>query len=272
MKKIGHLVSSFLVGMTILMGQPIFSVHAQTTASSPAIVDAVLPDKMRLKHLSGNVFVVDDFYFYRENSAVYIGEKGVTVIGATWTPETAKELAEKIKQLTDKPIIEVINATYHSDRAGGNAYWKSIGAKIISTEQTYQLMKSDGQAVIDNTAASFQGYPKFSLVLPDQVYPGDFKLQGGKVRAFYLGPAHTPDGIFVYFPDEKVLYGNCIVKEKLGNLAYANLKEYPKTLEKLKKLKLNIKWIIAGHDESIHQGSGLIDHYLGLLKNNSTKK
>ena len=38
------------------------------------------------------------------------------------------------------------------------------------------------------------------------------------MKAIYLGPSHTPDGIFVFFPEEKVLYGNCILKEQLGNL------------------------------------------------------
>jgi metallo-beta-lactamase class B len=44
---------------------------------------------------------------------------------------------------------------------------------------------------------------------------------------FLHRPGHTPDGIFVYFPDQQVPYGNCILKEKLGNLSFANMKEYP---------------------------------------------
>ena len=38
-----------------------------------------------------------------------------------------------------------------------------------------------------------------------------------------LGPSHTPDGIFVYFPQEKVLCGGWILKERLGNLDYADV-------------------------------------------------
>jgi metallo-beta-lactamase class B len=110
----------------------------------------------------------------------------------------------------------------------------------------------------------FPSYPTLPLVLPDKTFAGDFELQSGGVKAIYLGPSHTPDGIFVFFPQEKVLYGNCILKEQLGNLDFANLTEYPKTLQKLKQLNLGFTTIIAGHWSPIH-GPELIDQYLALL-------
>lgn len=229
---------------------------------------------IKLTHLKGPIYVVEDKAYVQENSMVYIGEKSITVIGATWTPETAKELYAEIKKVSDKPVREVINANYHTDRAGGNIYWKSIGAKIVSTQQTYDLEKKDWDGIVDFTRAGFSAYPQLALSLPDQVYAGDFDLQDGKVKSFYLGPAHTEDGIFVYFPDEKVLYGNCILKEKLGNLSFANLQEYPKTLMKLKEKiqsgQIKVDTIIAGHDTPVH-GVSLIDHYLGLLAANQNK-
>jgi metallo-beta-lactamase class B len=110
----------------------------------------------------------------------------------------------------------------------------------------------------------FPSYPTLPLVPPDKTFAGDFELQGGGVKAIYLGPSHTPDGIFVFFPQEKILYGNCILKEQLGNLDSANLTEYPKTLEKLKRLNLGFTTIVAGHWSPIH-GPELIDQYLQLL-------
>jgi metallo-beta-lactamase class B len=64
-----------------------------------------------------------------------------------------------------------------------------------------------------------------------------------------------------------VLYGGCILKEQLGNLALADLVEYPKTLRKLKQLNLGYATIIAGHWSPIH-GPELVDQYLQLLKLN----
>ncbi|MBU1175957.1 MAG: subclass B2 metallo-beta-lactamase [Alphaproteobacteria bacterium] len=224
-----------------------------------------------LTHLRGGVYVVEDSFFSAENGAVYIGEDHVTVIGATWTPQTAELLAGEIAEVTDLPITEVIDTNYHPDRAGGNGYFARIGASIVSTRLTHDLIASDWDKVvawmIDNGLGT---YPVLPAVLPDTVHDGDFDLQDGSVQAFYLGPSHTPDGIFVWFPDENVLYGNCILKQRLGNLAFADLAEYPSTLKKLKALNLPIETIIAGHYAPLH-GPELVDQYLELLERASNR-
>lgn len=224
--------------------------------------------ELSIKKLNNSVYIVEDDYFYKENSMFYIGKEYITVIGATWTNDTALILAKEIEKISNKPIKEVVNTNYHPDRAGGNAYWKSIGAEIISTQLTYDLMQKDWENSINITKKSMPHYPRLPLVLPTKILPDNFELQNGKIRAIYLGPSHTEDGIFIYFPQEEVLYGNCILKEKLGNLSSANIKEYPKTLDKLKNLKLKISYIIAGHDSPIHLKGDLIDQYKALLEKN----
>lgn len=221
---------------------------------------------IQVTHLRGNVYLVEDRYYPNatENSAVYIGDRSVTVIGATMTPETAKLLAVEIGKITSKPITEVVNTNYHPDRAGGNAYFRSIGARIVSTRQTRDLMREHWDEVVAFTRSGIPDYPLLPVTLPDTLYEGSFALQGGRVNALYLGPSHTPDGLFVYFPEEKILYGGCILKEHLGNLKYADLPEYPKTLRKLQQLQLGYTTVIAGHWSPIH-GPEIVDQYLQLL-------
>jgi metallo-beta-lactamase class B len=228
------------------------------------------PLRVSLSHLTGPIYVAEDYYYAKENSAVFIGPDSVTVIGATWSPATAALLAQEIHKITDKPIREVIDTNYHPDRAGGNAFWKQIGARIVATQMTYDLLSRDWASIVKWTQNAFPEYPTLPLVLPTTTYPGSFELQHGRVRALYLGPSHTPDGIFVYFPDQQVLYGGCILKEQLGNLAFANMQEYPLTLRRLQQLHLGIKTIIAGHYSPIH-GPELIDQYLNLLAQSEKK-
>jgi metallo-beta-lactamase class B len=223
-----------------------------------------------LHHLTGSIYVVEDSHYAKTNSVVYIGSASVTVVGATWSPETAELLAKEIKKVTNKPIRDVILPDYNPEYAGGNAYWKGIGAEIISTELTYSLLKSDWDKVGDFVRKGYVSYPCLPLVLPTKTYPGDFGLENGDIRALYLGPSHTPDDIFVYFPKEKVLYAGSILKEHLGNLDFADLAEYPKTLHKLQQLHLNIDTIISGHWSAVH-GPELIDQYLELLTAHSEK-
>jgi metallo-beta-lactamase class B len=228
---------------------------------------AAAPD-VSLYHLTGSIYVVEDSHYFKANSVVYIGSTSVTVVGATWSPETAGLLANEIRKVTNKPISDVIDPDYNPEYAGGNAYWKGIGANIISTELTYALLKSDWAKVGDFVRKYYPSYPHLPLVLPTKTYPGDFTLENGNIRAMYLGPSHTSDDIFVYFPKEKVLYAGSILKEHLGNLDFANLEEYPKTLHKLQQLHLEIDTVIAGHWSAVH-GPDLIDQYLKMLKDHS---
>ena len=208
--------------------------------------------RVELKPVTKNIYVAVDGYFHPENSVVYVGEKNVTIISATWTPETAKLLVDEIRKITTKPITTVVDTHYHLDRTGGNEYFKKLGAKIISTKLTSNLMKEKWSKMIEGLRKDFKDFPKVPLVLPDVTFNDRYELEGGKIQLLYMGPAHTADGIVAYFPEEKVLDGDCIVKEELGYLGDANVEEYPKTLEKIKKL--DIKTIIAGHWSPIHGG------------------
>jgi len=216
-------------------------------------------------HLVGPLYVVEDNYLFRENSVFYVGPSVVTLIGTGWTPQIAALISAEIKKVTSKPIREVVDTDYNCERAGGNAYWKTAGAEVISTTLTAKLLRTDWTKVGDFTRAAFPDYPHVALSMPTKTYAGDFALQAGHLRAFYLGPSHTPDDIFVYFPVERVLYAGNILKENVGNLAFANIPEYQMTLEKLKHQRLTIDYIIAGHWSPVH-GPELIDRYLGFLR------
>ena len=58
--------------------------------------------ELTLKQLKGPLYVVEDDYFYKENSMVYIGKDTVTIIGATWSNDTALLLDKEIKKITKK--------------------------------------------------------------------------------------------------------------------------------------------------------------------------
>ena len=233
-------------------------------ASLLAFAPSLAAPKLVLTHLKGPLYVAEDYLYAKENSIVYAGRDHVTVVGATWTPETAKLLAAEIRKITSKPITEVVDTNHDLDRTGGNAYFRSIGARIVATRLTRDLLKKDGADAVRQVARMFPGYPDVPIVLPDETFAGDFELQGGAVRGIYLGPSHKPDDIFVWFPKEKVLYGGCILKEELGNLDGADLAEYPRTLRKLKALHLDIRTVVSGHYSPLH-GPELIDRYLALL-------
>ena len=220
---------------------------------------------IRVSHLTGPVYVVEDDNIFSENSVFYVGPSSVTLIGTGWSPAIAALMDAKIRTVTSKPVSEVVDTDFNPERAGGNAYWRGIGAQVLSTTLTDRLLRQRWAAQAVETRANFPDYPDVPLSLPTRTFSGDFSLQNGRIREFYIGPSHTVDDIFVWFPAEEVLYAGNILKKRVGNLAQADLPSYVQTLHRLKNLHLKIRYIVAGHWSPVH-GPDLIDTYIGFLQ------
>lgn len=222
---------------------------------------------MRVTQLEGPIYLVEDTHYVATNLLLYVGPRSVTVIGATWTPETARILAREVRRITKLPINQVIDTSPDPEWSGGNAYWRQIGARIMASEVTCEYLVRRWRETVASFRKAVPTYPDLPLVRPTNCYRGDFSLQHGKVQAMYLGPSHTDADIFVYFPQEKVLDAGSILKEQLGNMANANVAEYPKTLRRLKARALPIRLIVSGHWSPVHRPE-LIDRYLQMLDQN----
>jgi glyoxylase-like metal-dependent hydrolase (beta-lactamase superfamily II) len=102
------------------------------------------------------------------------------------------------------------------------------------------------------------------------LFSGDsvFAFGSFAFRCFYPGEGHTPDNLVVWFAKARVLYGGCLVKsteaESLGNLADANPKAWPKSLEKVLNEFPDLRFVVPGHQSWANSGS--IKHTLRLLK------
>jgi len=136
---------------------------------------------------------------------VYVGDSFVSVVGATWTPETAKLLVAEIKKVTPKPITEVIDTNYHPDRAGGNAYFKGIGAKIISTKLTSDLLMKHWDEMVRYVQKGAPSYPTLPLVLPDTTFASDFELTRRSEGDLSRSLAHTGRYLRVFPARESAL-------------------------------------------------------------------
>jgi len=245
----------------IVIAAVLLVVIASINAGKPAV---------SIYALKGSLYIAEDSHYAKTNYIFYVGPKSVTVVGGGWSPETAELLSQEIRKITDKTIENVIIPDHDPEYAGGIGYWKRIGAKVIVTQTTEQALKTQWPKATEFTREHFPTYPRVPLELPTNVYQEHFELENGDIRAFYLGPSHNADDIFVYFPKEKVLYAGSILKEQLGNLASANLTEYPRTLHKLQELHLEIDNVISAHWSPVH-GPELIDQYLSMLKDYSQK-
>src|SRR5258705_3401207 len=66
------------------------------------------------------------------NAGFVIGDDGVLVVDAFFTPDAARALVAEIRRLTPKPIRYVVNTHYHADHTGGGPFLRDAGAGVIA--------------------------------------------------------------------------------------------------------------------------------------------
>ena len=145
----------------------------------------------------------------KTNSGFVVTDKGVVVIDTQGPAELAMLLREKIKETTDKPVTHVINTHYHGDHTFGNQYFAE--GLIIAHEKTRKaLIEGDeGHRAMFRKFFGEESLKGFSLTPPDMTFTDRMILRhGGRTMELVYagGKAHTDGDIFVWLPEEKVLF------------------------------------------------------------------
>jgi len=174
------------------------------------------------------------------NSAAFITEKGIVLVDtklANW----GQAILDKIKTVTDKPVIEIINTHTHGDHTGSNEFFGTT-VEIVAQENTKTNMEK---------MDAFKGDK--SVFLPKKTFKDKLKLGSGteEIDLYYFGPAHTNGDAWVVFKDLRVLHSGDAFAGKTAPLIDTNnggsAVEYGRTLAKAAKSIKNVDTIITGH-------------------------
>lgn len=183
------------------------------------------------------------------NSGFVVTHEGVVVIDTQGTKELALLLKNKIHEITDKPIVYVINTHYHGDHTFGNQYFKDA-KEVISHENTKKnLIEKDKQH--REQFKKFFGEDSLEgleLTLPTKTFKDTLTLHaGGKtIELVYLGKGHTDGDIIVYLPIERIMFGgDLLYKGRLPWLGDAYSSDWIETLKKLKNFDAGV--YMPGH-------------------------
>ena len=159
--------------------------------------------------------IAADLYFHFDydssNSIIWATEEGVLVIDTRQHPRGAKELVEKIRKITDKPIRWAVVTQAHGDHYLGNQVFKELGATIVSQSDAAHVMEKYFDKDVARRGGFFKRHsfdPKeIKMTLPDVTFETKMNIHmGGKVaQLIYLGPAQDPGASFIYFPHAKAL-------------------------------------------------------------------
>jgi cyclase len=235
---------SVLLGMLVASGAVSMTLAAyQQPPAAPMVVEA---EKVR-----------DNLYVMKGgggNSAVFIGTDGITVVD-TKNPGWGKPLLDKIKTVSDKPVVRIINTHTHGDHVSGNVDFPAT-VDVVVQENTKALMEA--MKPVTGLAAPPAGPTIFQQNggrgLPKQTFKETMTIGKGadQIDLYYFGRAHTGGDAFVVFTALRVLHaGDAFHTRDLPIMDKNNGGsgvEFSATLANAGAKLKNIDTIINGHN------------------------
>jgi metallo-beta-lactamase class B len=162
---------------------------------------------------------------------------GVVMFDTPWDTTQFQPLLDSIELKHGRKVVMSFATHWHSDKTAGLEYYRDLGIRTFTTRLTDEFSKKNKAK-----RAEF-------LMEKDTV----FNVGGYRFETYYPGEGHTSDNIVIWFENEKILYGGCLIKgaddENLGYLGDANVMEYATTLEKVQKRCKNPRFIIIAHND-----------------------
>jgi glyoxylase-like metal-dependent hydrolase (beta-lactamase superfamily II) len=159
------------------------------------------------------------------NTGDIVGDDAVLVVDTQATPVMAQDVIRRIREVTDKPIDDVVLSHHPAVRVlGASAY----GARhIIASRDTFGLIVERGEA---DKASEIGRFPRLfqaveslplGLTWPAIDFSGSLTIWLGKVEVQLLQPGrgHTRGDTVVWLPQHKILFAGDLVE--FGATPYA---------------------------------------------------
>ena len=212
---------------------------------------------LEIFHLTTNFYIFTTYQDYRgtpfpSNGMYLVTDSGVVLFDTPWDTTQFQPLLDSIKTRHNKEVLMAIATHSHDDRTAGLEYYAQKGIKTFTTALTDSVSKINGEK-----RAEF-------LIKKDTAFSvGEYTFE-----IFYPGVGHTLDNIIIWFPQQKILYGACFVKstdtQSLGNVADANVYEWPNSIRNVLSKFGQPEYVIPGHQSWKDNKS--LEHTLRLLE------
>ncbi|WP_430813339.1 subclass B1 metallo-beta-lactamase [Carboxylicivirga sp. RSCT41] len=219
---------------------------------------------LQLVHLSDSVFIhiswVDSEKWGRfSNNGLLIIKNGEAVLVDTpMDNKQTKELTDYLQVVLHVKIRAHIAGHFHDDCIGGLEYLQSIGSKSLASNLTIEKCKEE------NLPVPGIGFDKEYDCLFNEI----------PIECRFFGPGHSFDNITVWLPEQKILFGGCLVKSvhsrSLGNLSDAVVDEWDVTVEKVQYAYPDLEVVVPGHG-SVGDAS-LLSHTIALVRKHKEKQ
>jgi metallo-beta-lactamase class B len=218
----------------------------------------IISDDLEVIHLSKNSILhisymeTESFGRFTCNGLIYLNGNEAIVFDTPPDSIITKDLLTWFKKnYPDIKIKAVVATHFHDDCLGGLNVFHKEGIESWSHELTPELLNG-------------------KKPLPQNIFSDEAKIKVGdkEVICRYFGEAHTKDNIVCWVPEEKILFGGCMVKSlnaSKGNLEDANVNEWANTVRKVMDEYQSARIVVPGHGAI--GGSELLDYTIQLFSN-----
>ena len=190
------------------------------------------------------------------NGFVYKNEGQAYVFDTPANDTATKELIQWLQDDQKLSIKGVVFNHHHNDCIEGMDVFKQYNIPSIASKKTTFFMQQENSGSVD------------------RIFENSLELTLGNKTIInrFFGEAHTADNIISYFPEEKIIFGGCMIKSleaRKGNLADANVIAWPFTVQNIKKAYPEVAIVIPGH--GAHGDSTLLDYTISLFQTNENQ-
>lgn len=192
------------------------------------------------------------------NTGVVVTEAGVVAVDSGGSYAVGRLIVEKIRGLTDKPIIAVFNSHIHGDHWLGNAAIRDAfpNARIFAHTRAIQRLR-DGEAETWRSIImrmTGDGELTWRTVLPDTALVGGEVINFGAtaLKVHHTGHAHTDSDIMLEASGQRLLFTGDIFE--YGRLVSSDVPQDFDAMGQIEAikyiLKLPLDKYVPGHGET----------------------
>lgn len=232
----------FILCLLLLM--PAYRLQAQT-------------QEIKVTKLASNVWVHTSYSTYQgalvpSHGLVVATKEGAVLVDTGWGNQPTEQLLAWVKTNLKQPVKVCVPTHWHDDKIGGMKAVQQQGVPVMTSELTAILAAENGKGTPDITFATDTA----------------FTIGGQRFEVYFPGGGHTLDNVVVYLPQQKILFGGCLVKDlqatTLGNTADADLKSWPFAIQNLQQRYPKAKTVVPSHGP--WGDKALLAHTLELLQ------
>jgi len=162
--------------------------------------------------------LADDVYAYvgkrnDANAMVIVTNQGVVLVDAGNNQPDTRDIAAKIRTVTDQPVRWVVISQYHGDHFGGSPYFTPPATLIVHDRVARELremkpyqIKSWRKRFPERTRA-LEGLAPANMMMsiPDRM---TLDLGGKRIELIYVDDTYNIGDLAVWLPDAGVLHGS----------------------------------------------------------------